>query len=482
MRILILSASTGGGHKRASQALNNYILKNEPENIVEIKDCLELVGHLFNKAISNGYTFMAKKTPKMYGNFYDISNRDTTLNSMLTKVMDQMAKKMYPPIEDFNPDVIITMHPFAGTMLKKLKDDGKIDVPFVSVLTDFAPHKTYVNDRIDAYIVSSQEMVDSLATYGIDRNIIHSVGIPIDPAFYDVYDKKEIFSSIGLNENMKTLLIMAGSFGVTDILKIYQNISEIEEEFQIILITGKNQKLYDSFEKMFAQAMKDKKYKRAKSLKELHKGKKMHVHKFKGINEVIEKFIDDVSKEYQNDFTKLLKDKNSKYNSKYQQKKTLLKFKVKKTQADVKEELLEITLVQKLYKGDTSSVVSKPTKLLYFVNDVNKYMAVADLIITKPGGLTVSESVASMLPMAIFQAFPGQEEENASYLIRNNMAVSLPKGKDCKTTIQELITHPTKLEEMKNACKTFYNERSAQKVYEIAKQLVEESEKPDKVD
>ena len=55
-------------------------------------------------------------------------------------------------------------------------------------------------------------------------------------------------------------------------------------------------------------------------------------------------------------------------------------------------------------------------------------MSISDLIITKPGGLTVSEALACKLPMALFNAIPGQEEENAEFLVKNNMAVKIGKG------------------------------------------------------
>ena len=75
-------------------------------------------------------------------------------------------------------------------------------------------------------------------------------------------------------------------------------------------------------------------------------------------------------------------------------------------------------------------------------------MYVADLIVTKPGGLTVSEAIASTLPMAIFKAYPGQEEDNAVYLERNNMAVRLPK-KNSGKVVHDLLLNPKKLNEMK---------------------------------
>lgn len=459
MRILIMSASTGGGHKRASQAIESYVKQHDPEAVVKIADTLEYIGHLFNKTISEGYVFMAKKVPRIYGSVYNSANRETPLNSMVNKITEQVAKRLLPLITEFKPDVIITVHPFASEMIGKLKKDRLVTVPFICIITDFAPHRTYINPQVDSYVVSSEEMVDAVEAYGIDRKIIHSIGIPIDPVFYEKYDKPELMRQMQLDPEKPTVLIMAGSFGVTDILKIYQNISEIEVDFQIIVITGNNKKLYEEFERLLAKAEEQKK---TESLKELHKHRKMHLKRMKNTDELVEDFI--LKKD--SELTRLFKEQKNKLKL----QKDKIKFKIKKTKGELKEELLERTLIQKLYKG---SGATKPTKLLFFVNDVNKYMSISDLIITKPGGLTVSESLASALPMAIFQAFPGQEEENAEFLVRNNMAIMLPKGRQCKAEVERLLTNPEILAKMKESCRSFCKEQSAKAVYELALELTE---------
>ncbi len=116
---------------------------------------------------------------------------------------------------------------------------------------------------------------------------------------------------------------------------------------------------------------------------------------------------------------------------------------------------------------------SKPTKLLYYTNEVEKYMHMADFIITKPGGLTVSESIAANLPMVIFKAIPGQEEQNADFLVGKNMAVRLKKDTTCTETITELVGNKQKLADMRNAIKTFSKGNSAANIYLLMKDLVE---------
>lgn len=65
-----------------------------------------------------------------------------------------------------------------------------------------------------------------------------------------------------------------------------------------------------------------------------------------------------------------------------------------------------IKLFANLEKVIEETGMQDNTKLLYFVKNVEDYMHISDLIVTKPGGLTVTESLACSLPMAIYSAFP----------------------------------------------------------------------------
>ena len=52
-------------------------------------------------------------------------------------------------------------------------------------------------------------------------------------------------------------------------------------------------------------------------------------------------------------------------------------------------------------------------------------MAVSDLVITKPGGLTSTEALVSNLPIIAINPIPGQEEDNARFLEHNNVGIWL---------------------------------------------------------
>ncbi len=102
-------------------------------------------------------------------------------------------------------------------------------------------------------------------------------------------------------------------------------------------------------------------------------------------------------------------------------------------------------------------------------------MHAADLLITKPGGLTVSEALACGIPLAVFDAIPGQEEENANFLLTHNMAVKLQKEEDCGETIRSLLADSRKLSEMRSSCHGFDKSRSAENIMRLIQRLYEKS-------
>lgn len=128
-------------------------------------------------------------------------------------------------------------------------------------------------------------------------------------------------------------------------------------------------------------------------------------------------------------------------------------------------------LYSTLYKLQESS--PKETRILGYSKDVNKYMQCCDLLLTKPGGLTITEALVCKIPMAIFSPIPGQEEKNAEFLVKHNLAINLRGGKECKDMIESLLSNPNKLKEMKANCSLFSKPQSGDNIYELLNVLSE---------
>ena len=370
MNILIFTASTGGGHKRAAAAIKAKINDISPQTNVEVIDGMEAIGKVYNKAVTKGYHIMATKTPEFYGKLYRLSDENKPVAKAVMKSNEMYANKLLETIKKNDPDIIIICHAFISNMVSYLKEKGKLDVKAISLVTDYDTHRTYISPYMDAFVLAEPQMAKKLQEeYGVPENKIYPLGIPTFDSFAKSETREELCKRERLDPKIPTVLLMAGSFGVTGVLDFYEQLAKTDEIIQMIVITGRNIKLFDHFDK-------------------------------------------------------------------------------------------------KIQELDTS----RNTKLLYFVDNVEDYMHIADLIVTKPGGLTVTESIACHLPMAIYSAYPGQEADNVDFLLKQNAAVLIDK-KDGAKQIIELLNSPEKLSEMKENCKKLALPNAAEDIFNLAKEL-----------
>ena len=368
MKILIFTAATGGGHRTTSQAMKTYFSKHIPNAQVRVVDCLREINYLVDKTVCGSYEFMATKVPKMYGALYNNTQKPKV--DVVPTLTAVCSRRMLPSIRQFGPDIIITTHPFAGQMVSHLKEKGKIGQPLVSIMTDYGPHRAYLADGIDAYVVPSQECKDALIQLNVLPEKIYPFGIPVFDTFFEKRDSAALRKELDLKLDIPVILVMAGSFGVTNIMGIYRELEQLEQDFQLVIITGRNKKLHDTFEKLLPKAQ-------------------------------------------------------------------------------------------------------KPLKLVFFTTEVEKYMQASDLLITKPGGLTISESLACNLPMVVFDSIPGQEEDNAEFLVRRGMAVRMYKGDSCGEIVHSLLTHPNLLADMKAACQKYDASQACANMIPLMQNLLE---------
>ncbi|WP_296223898.1 MGDG synthase family glycosyltransferase [Ralstonia sp. UBA689] len=84
-----------------------------------------------------------------------------------------------------------------------------------------------------------------------------------------------------------------------------------------------------------------------------------------------------------------------------------------------------------------------------FTQQVERLMACADLVITKPGGLTTSECLAMQLPMIVNSPIPGQEERNADFLLEQGVALKAIDDAALEFRIRALLTEPDRLATMR---------------------------------
>lgn len=80
-----------------------------------------------------------------------------------------------------------------------------------------------------------------------------------------------------------------------------------------------------------------------------------------------------------------------------------------------------------------------PTHVLGFASNMHELMAVSDLVITKPGGLTSSEALAMGKPLFILNPIPGQEAANSDFLLERGAAGKVNRVEDLPYRVEQLL-------------------------------------------
>ncbi len=115
-------------------------------------------------------------------------------------------------------------------------------------------------------------------------------------------------------------------------------------------------------------------------------------------------------------------------------------------------------------------------KVLEYTNKVPELMSISDLVISKPGGLTTSESLASNLPMIIINPIPGQEEENAEFLEEKNVGIWIRKDDSAIEILNDLLSNHEKLETMKKNAENLSKKHSTEDICKILLSEIKQEE------
>ncbi len=89
-------------------------------------------------------------------------------------------------------------------------------------------------------------------------------------------------------------------------------------------------------------------------------------------------------------------------------------------------------------------------KVFGYVNNMYELMSIADVIVTKSGGLTTSESLAKDLPMIIIAPIPGQETRNCDFILNSKAGFKINNPEDVRDRIKELINSKELLNKLKD--------------------------------
>ena len=114
-------------------------------------------------------------------------------------------------------------------------------------------------------------------------------------------------------------------------------------------------------------------------------------------------------------------------------------------------------------------------KIYGFTDQMDELMAAADVVVSKPGGLTTSEVLARGAAMAIVNPIPGQESRNSDYLLEHGAAIKINNLGTLAHKLEQLLDDPARVAQLKTNARRIAKPRAAFDVAQIAISLAKQN-------
>ena len=343
MKVLIVHASAGAGHRRAAEAVYNYLKENSPDLDLTLLDALDKTNALFKFDYTKGYSFLVNYAVSLWRwaflatDYKFLRPVSRTIARMINRLNSGRLIRYF--IQE-KADVIISTHFLPSELAADLKNKHKIDSKLITIITDYGVHPFWISAGTDLYVVASEFTKNRLSLEGVPAEKISVLGLPFDPKFLRHFDRADLCHKLGIDREKFTVLLMTGSFGLGPLEEVAE---ALHKDCQVLVVCAGNKKLY-----------------------------------------------------------------------------------------------------RRLLKRNLENV-----KVFGFVSNAEEMMAAAQVIITKPGGSTITEVLIMELPVVFISAIPGQETANVQALAKYGIGVDLRDIAKIKEFVLDLKNNPQKILDLK---------------------------------
>lgn len=332
MKILIIHATAGAGHKKAAEAIFNGLKYSGHQ--AQLVDALDYTNPFFKTSYPSTYVFLVTKLPLVWAFFFGLL--DLPFIQPLLKIIRRCynsfnAQSLEKFLKEQQFECIITTQFLSAEVSSYLKRTGQIQSKVICVVTDFDVHRIWVNQGTDVYAVACDYTKEKMISLGVSPEHVVVTGIPTDEKFSVSAEPSQMRQILNLNPNVFTVLLATGSFGMGPL----EELIDLLKGYQLLVVCGHNK-----------------------------------------------------------------------------------------------------ALCERLTRKNTELV-----HVFGLVNNMNELMAASDVMVTKPGGLSIAEALVRKLPLIFFSAIPGQEMGNIKVLKKYGAASDQGSLIDIVKKVDELSSN-----------------------------------------
>ena len=242
MRVLILSANTGGGHNTTARSLAEQLTKLGIE--YEIADTLAFISEKVSDFISWGHSYVYRKLPRLFGIGYRFEEKHTP--RFIYEQCARGAELLQKKLTDEHFDAVLCVHVFSGMMITEVRERYGDRTPAFFIATDYTCSPGVSEQKLDGYFIPHRMLLGEFIRNGnVAADKLHATGIPIGSIFYEEEDKQQARRGLGLPENGKIVLLSCGSMGCGHLERSARLLfHHLPTDTTLVVLCGNNERTY----------------------------------------------------------------------------------------------------------------------------------------------------------------------------------------------------------------------------------------------
>jgi processive 1,2-diacylglycerol beta-glucosyltransferase len=233
----------GAGHEGAARELARRVEARGGEAVVV--DFLDAFPRPLARAWRSFYLFQLRTMPESYESTYQLFYRHPRLWAPFVRFERALSgARTLRWVERHRPDIVVSTYSFATLVVGRLREEGRVTVPAVNFLTDFAVHPRAVHPAIDLNLA-----IHPVAAENARRQVGGAVLAPgpaVDPAFRspepDAGKRAATRAWLGVDDGRPLVLIVAGSWGIGDIPATVAPLVA-DGRFAVVTVCGQDERL-----------------------------------------------------------------------------------------------------------------------------------------------------------------------------------------------------------------------------------------------
>ena len=264
LKILILSAPIGSGHRMAAAALEEALLRMENVEVVQ-GNVFDFFPSVIGKAFLKFYETVLAVCPWLYALSYRWSNQgggSLWMRNLLNGILLRLGRSF---IEEVKPDAVFSTHATPTGILSLYKQKYDTGLWLGVVVTDFTVHRWLVCPGVDAYFVADEKLsgeIDSASGRSETQTAVYGWGIPVRGRFTEKQElaavRREARSRFGWPAGAFVCLLAGGGGGMLPMEEIVRSLrNEKFKDIYVVAVTGHNDGLRKKLEPLQKEFSKD---------------------------------------------------------------------------------------------------------------------------------------------------------------------------------------------------------------------------------